>query len=84
MKVKCFEPYKGVIVVEQEGERVYIIYEYEDIFDVPLPVLWLLKYYGEKGYMSVIRDQIVLLNRKTITGDIRAERVIKQYCSKVS
>ena len=79
--VKCFEPYRGVTVIEFTNDlKVYIIYEYEDILDIPLPVLWLLKEYGERGYMSVVRDQIVLLNKKRIGDDYWAEILVNRYC----
>ena len=75
--VKCFEAHEGVTVIEFTNDlKVYIIYEYEDILDIPLPVLWLLKEYGERGYDTTIRQQVELLNRKRIGSDYWADVLI--------
>mgnify|MGYP000282301297 CR=1 FL=1 len=84
MPAKCFEPYNGITVIELLNDlKVYIIYSDVDEWlrgRLPLPVRWLLNEYGEKGYMSVIRDQIVLLNKKIIGNDYWADLLIKRYC----
>jgi hypothetical protein len=79
--VKCYEPYRNIIVIEfLDNIKVYVIYESPDPLDIPLEVLWLLNEYGEKGYMSVVKDQIVLLNRKRIGDDYWTEVLINRYC----
>jgi hypothetical protein len=87
MSAKCYSPYQGITVIEFIDDlKVYIIYSDIDNWSrgrLPLPVLWLLKRYSEKGYMSIIKDQIVLLNRKMIDDDYWAEVLINRYCREV-
>lgn len=87
MNAKCYSPYENITVIEfPDNLKVYIIYSDIDSWlrgRLPLPVLWLLREYSRKGYTSVIRDQIVLLNRKLKEDEYWAEILIKRYCKEV-
>jgi hypothetical protein len=87
MSAKCYSPYQGITVIEFIDDlKVYIIYSDTDSWlrgRLPLQVLWLLREYSAKGYTSVIRDQIVLLNRKLKEDDYWAEVLIDRYCKEV-
>jgi len=78
---KCYKVDNVTVIEFLNDLKVYIIYHYpEDILDIPLQVLWLLKEYGEKGYLSVVRDQIRLLNTAKIGDDFWAGVLIDRYC----